>query len=164
MRAGATISLLVSALLLGACATILTPTYGVREGNLAPCPRNRDCVSSSDTDPALYIAPLAYTSSRAKAAADLLNAIKSVGQMRIVSNHRSYLRVEYPINNPASHASEYYYQPEEAVDDVEFYMPPKRRIIEMRSIARLGLFDVGANRARLEQIRAAFNKLQPTSK
>ncbi|MGH8311877.1 MAG: DUF1499 domain-containing protein [Gammaproteobacteria bacterium] len=154
------IPLLTVALLLASCTTILTPTYGVREGQLAPCPSNRDCVSSSDTDPALYIAPLTYTSTRAQASADLLQAINAVGQARIVSNHRNYLRVEYPISNPAERASEYYYQPENAVDDVEFYLVPKRGIIEMRSIARLGLFDVGANRARLEQIRSAFEKLQ----
>lgn len=160
MRAGVIIPSLIVTLLLSACTTLLTPLYGVREGRLAPCPLNRDCVSSSDTTPSLYIAPLAYTSSRTQATQDLLKAIQAVGQARIVSNHRNYLRVEYPINTPAEHASEYYYQPEEAVDDVEFYLVPGSRLIEMRSIARLGLFDVGANRARLEQIRDAFENLQ----
>lgn len=160
MRAGANIPLLTVALLLASCTAILTPMYGVREGQLAPCPSNRDCVSSSDTDPALHIAPLTYTSTRVQASADLLQAINAVGQARIVSNHRNYLRVEYPISNPAERAAQYYYQPANAVDDVEFYLVPERHVIEIRSIAQLGLFDVGANRARLEQIRAAFEKLQ----
>lgn len=160
MRAGAIITSCIVTLLLGACTTILTPMYGVRQGKLATCPPNRDCVSSSDTDPALYFAPLAYTSTRALATADLLTAINAVGQARIVSNHRNYLRIEYPISNSSESASRYYYQPEEAVDDVEFYLVPQRHVIEVRSIARLGLFDVGANRARLEQIRDAFEKLQ----
>lgn len=160
MRAGAIIPLCVVPLLLGACTTILTPTYGVREGQLPACPLHRDCVSSSDTDPAVYIAPLAYTSTPAKAWSDLLLAIKAAGQARIVSNHHNYLRIEYPINSPADQASEYYYQPEEDMDDVEFYLVPHQHVIEMRSIAQLGLFDVGANRARLEQIRSVFEKLQ----
>ncbi|MGB9428677.1 MAG: DUF1499 domain-containing protein [Gammaproteobacteria bacterium] len=147
-------------LALGACSTILTPTFGVREGQLAACPTNRDCLSTQDNNTGLYIAPLVYTGSHAQARSDLLTAVNAVGQGRIVSNHRNYIRIEYPIVGRSEHASEYYYQPENAVDDVEFYLDPERRIIEMRSIARLGLFDVGANRARLEQIRAAFNKLQ----
>lgn len=145
---------------LSACSTILTPTFGVREGQLAVCPTNRDCLSTQDNNADLYIAPLVYTSSHAQARSDLLTAVNAVGQSRIVSNHRNYIRIEYPIVSRSEHASEYYYQPENAVDDVEFYLDPERRIIEMRSIARPGLFDVGANRARLEQIRGAFNKLQ----
>ena len=83
-----------------------------------------------------------------------------VGEGRIVSNHRNYIRIEYPIADRSDQNSEYYYQPENAVDDVEFYLDPNRYLIEMRSIARLGLFDIGANRARLEQIRTAFAALQ----
>ncbi|HKT33087.1 MAG TPA: DUF1499 domain-containing protein [Gammaproteobacteria bacterium] len=160
VRIGTHIPLLTVALLLASCTAILTPMYGVREGQLAPCPSNRDCMSSSDTDPARYIAPLIYTGTRARASSDLLQAINAVGQARIVSNHRNYLRVEYPISNPAERAAQYYYQPANAVDDVEFYLVPERHVIEIRSIAQLGLFDVGANRARLEQIRSAFEKLQ----
>ncbi|MGH8403178.1 MAG: DUF1499 domain-containing protein [Gammaproteobacteria bacterium] len=147
-------------LALSACSTILTPTYGVRQGQLSPCPQNRDCVSTRDTDPSLYIAPLVYTSTRNQARNDLLIAITVVGQARIVSNHSNYIRVEYPIADRSDRSSEYYYQPENAVDDVEFYFVPSRHIIEMRSIARLGLFDIGANRARLEKIRMAFADLQ----
>ncbi|HVC29108.1 MAG TPA: DUF1499 domain-containing protein [Gammaproteobacteria bacterium] len=142
------------------CSTILTPTFGVRQGQLASCPLQRDCVSSQDSDPKLHIAPLVYASTRDQARSDLLIAITVVGQGRIVSNHRNYIRIEYPITDKTETTSEYYYQPENAVDDVEFYLEPDQHIIEMRSIARLGLFDIGANRARLEQIRSAFAELQ----
>jgi uncharacterized protein (DUF1499 family) len=143
------------------CSTILTPTFGVRQGQLASCPPQRDCVSSQDNDPNLHIQPLIYTSTRDQARSDLLIAATVVGQGRIVSNHRSYIRIEYPISDSkADHASAYYYQPENAVDDVEFYLDPNSHVIEMRSIARLGLFDIGANRGRLERIRSAFAELQ----
>jgi uncharacterized protein (DUF1499 family) len=46
------------------------------------------------------------------------------------------------------------------VDEVEFYLSPATHDIQLRSIARLGLFDVGANRERLEKIRAVFDVLQ----
>jgi uncharacterized protein (DUF1499 family) len=154
------ILLVVVGLATNGCSTILTPTFGVRQGQLAPCPPQRDCVSSQETDPKLHIAPLVYSSTRDQARSDLLIAATVVGQGRIVSNHRNYIRIEYPITDKAETASEYYYQPENAVDDVEFYLEPNQHVIEMRSIARLGLFDIGANRARLEQVRAAFNELQ----
>lgn len=152
--------LLIVVLLTSACTTVLTPMYGVREGKLAPCPPHSDCLSSQDQNPALHIAPLVFTSNRQQARNDLLIAINAVGHGQIVSNHLNYLRVAYSIANVADHASQYFYQPEDAVDDVEFYIVPGRQIIEMRSVARLGLFDVGANRARLEKIRAAFAELQ----
>jgi len=146
------------------CTTILTPKFGVRQGQLASCPPQRDCVSTRDKDPNLHIAPLVYTSTREQARSDLLIAATVVGQGRIVSSHRNYIRIEYPISDRADHASAYYYQPENAVDDVEFYLDPNRHVIEMRSIARLGLFDIGANRARLEKIRSAFAELQQRHK
>ncbi|MGA9854177.1 MAG: DUF1499 domain-containing protein [Gammaproteobacteria bacterium] len=154
------ILLLLVVWVISACSTILTPTFGVRQGQLASCPPQRDCVSSQDSDPKLHIAPLGYTSTRDQARSDLLIAVTVVGQGRIVSNHRNYIRIEYPITDKPEVTSEYYYQPENAVDDVEFYLEPNQHVIEMRSIARLGLFDIGANRARLEQIRAAFAELQ----
>lgn len=143
-----------------ACSTVLAPDFGVRQGRLASCPPRRDCVSSQDRDPDRYIAPLAYSSSRQQARSDLLAAIAAVGEVRIVSNHRNYLRVQYPTASRTDHASQYYYQPENAVDEVEFYLLPDRHLIEMRSIARLGLLDIGANRSRLEKLRAAFEALQ----
>jgi uncharacterized protein (DUF1499 family) len=151
---------LLAVLAVNGCSTMLTPTFGVRQGQLASCPPQRDCVSSQDPDPNLHIAPLVYTSTRDQARSDLLIAISVVGQGRIVSNHRNYIRIEYPITDKAEATSKYYYQPENAVDDVEFYLEPDKNVIEMRSIAKLGLFDVGANRARLEQVRSAFAELQ----
>lgn len=149
-----------AALTLSACSTILTPDFGVRQGKLAPCPPKRDCISTQNSDPDHHIDPIAYSSNRNQARLDLIRAIYAVGDARLVSNHSTYLRVEYPIENHNSKSSQYYYQPEAAVDEVEFYFSPGPHQIEMRSIARLGLFDVGANRELLEKIRAVFLILQ----
>ena len=43
-------------LALSACSTILTPTFGAREGQLASCPPRHDCVSTQDQDPSLHCA------------------------------------------------------------------------------------------------------------
>jgi uncharacterized protein (DUF1499 family) len=148
------------ALTLSACSTVLTPDFGVRQGKLSPCPPKRDCISTQAPDPDHYIEPISYSSNRGQARLDLIKAIYAVGDARLVSNHSTYLRVEYPTENHDSRSSQYYYQPDSAVDEVEFYLSPATHNIEMRSIARLGLFNIGANRDRLEKIRAVFAILQ----
>ena len=42
------------------------------------------------------------------------------------------------------------------VDDVEFWVNPAKGVIDVRSASRLGREDFGANRARVEAIRAAY--------
>ncbi|HEY9647011.1 MAG TPA: DUF1499 domain-containing protein, partial [Chroococcidiopsis sp.] len=42
------------------------------------------------------------------------------------------------------------------VDDVEFYLSPADGVIHVRSASRLGQSDLGVNRKRIEDIRAAF--------
>ena len=155
------------ALGLAGCTSIVSPDYGVREGHLDSCPVNKDCVSSQDTDPKLYIAPMSYViitgdsqATRDKAHADLVSAINAVGVARIVSNHRNYIRVEYPAVGHEQPGGAYAYQPDEAVDEVEFYLPPNGHSIEMRSVGKLGLLNNDDTRERLEKIRVLFQKLQ----
>lgn len=143
------------------CSTILSPDYGVRQGHLEACPPNSDCVSSQDQDPDRYIVPLSFNSSRDKAHNDLLVAVGSLGEGRIVSNHTTYIRVQFPASTHATRNTEYSYQPESAIDEVEFYLLTTGTV-EMRSVAKLGLLDNGANRERLEKIRALFERLQQT--
>ena len=42
------------------------------------------------------------------------------------------------------------------VDDLEFWVNPFTQVIEMRSASRLGQEDMGANRQRIEAIRAVY--------
>lgn len=156
-------------LCLAGCTSIVSPDYGVREGHLAPCPANKDCVSSQDTDPKLYIAPLDYITvdannyaSRDRAHNDLVGAINSVGPGRIVSNHRNYIRVEFPAAGHEQRSADYYYQPDSAVDEVEFYLAPGSHTVEIRSVGKLGILENDDIRDRLERIRAAFLKIQQT--
>lgn len=152
---------------LAGCTSIVSPDYGVREGHLVPCPANKDCVSTQDTDPKLYIAPMEYVviagdiqATRDKAHADLVAAIDAVGPARIVSNHRNYIRVEYPAAGHEQRSGAYYYQPDEAVDEVEFYLAQTGHVIEMRSVGKLGLLNNDDTRERLEKIRMLFQKFQ----
>jgi uncharacterized protein (DUF1499 family) len=150
-----------------ACHGPLAPDYGPREGKFPACQENQDCVSSQETDPKLYIAPLHYQPShndaqadRDQAHADLIAAINAAGTARIVSNHRHYVRVDYPAATQDQSKTAYYYQSEQAVDEAQFYLSPNSYGIEMYSVGKLGLMENGASRDRLERIRAYFDKLQ----
>ena len=43
-------------------------------------------------------------------------------------------------------------------DDVEFWLDRDAHVIQVRSASRLGASDLGVNRARIEKIRAQFQK------
>jgi uncharacterized protein (DUF1499 family) len=150
----------LSLALAAGCSNILPPDFGVREGHLAACPTDRDCVSSQDTDESHHIAPLEYQSSRDKAHDDLLAAIITLPDGRIVSNHRNYVRVQFAEASDAPKTSKYFYQLESAVDEVEFYLAPTGQLIEVRALGKQGLLGNGTNRARIEHIRAVLQKLQ----
>ena len=42
------------------------------------------------------------------------------------------------------------------VDDLEFLIDPDARVIQVRSASRVGYSDLGVNRARVNQVRVAF--------
>ena len=44
------------------------------------------------------------------------------------------------------------------VDDVEFYINEKNKIIHFRSASRIGYSDLGVNRKRMEEIVKMFKK------
>jgi uncharacterized protein (DUF1499 family) len=154
-------ALFVLAAAAAGCSSVVQPQYGISGGVLYPCPESRACVSSQDADEKRKVEPLAYTSDRRDARADLIAAINSFPGVRIVSSHRSYVRAEFPskaLKNQDD--NEYYFAPRMGVDDVELYFPPNDRAIHVRSAARLGLLDSGENRERVETLRTRFAQLQ----
>ena len=159
--------LLVTSLALCGCRGPLSPDYGPREGKFPACQENQDCVSSQETDPKLFIAPIRYQPShnnaqadRDDAHADLIAAINAAGPARIVSNHRHYVRVEYPAATQDQRKTDYYYQSDQAVDEAQFYLSPNSYSIEMYAVVKQSLMENGDARERLERIRAYFDKLQ----
>ena len=115
---------------------------GVTDGKLLACPNSPNCVSSQSTDAEHKIAPLTYTGDPAKALADLKAVISSMPRTKIITAEGNYLYAEF-----TSALMGY-------VDDVEFYLNADKGLIELRSASRLGQSDLGANRDRIEAIRA----------
>jgi uncharacterized protein (DUF1499 family) len=114
---------------------------GVKSGNLADCPSSPNCVNSQSTNPQSQIDPLPLVS-----ISDLKKVIAAMERTTIIEATDSYLYAEFK-----SKLMGY-------VDDVEFYLDPAAKVIQVRSASRLGQSDLGVNRQRIETIR---QKLTP---
>jgi uncharacterized protein (DUF1499 family) len=117
---------------------------GVRNGLLKAVPSSPNAVSSQATGGYHRIEPLRYIGTFEPAMAALKSIIESTPRTSIVEERADYLYAEF-----TSRLIGY-------VDDVEFYFPPKQRVIHVRSASRLGHGDFGVNRKRIEDIRAKF--------
>jgi uncharacterized protein (DUF1499 family) len=121
---------------------------GVQSGQLTPCPSTPNCVNSQSVDAEHKIAPITYNSSPEKAFTDLKKVIQSLNRTKIIAETDNYLYVEFTIPIMGF------------VDDVEFYLEPGTKEIQVRSASRLGESDLGVNRRRIETIRAKLNELE----
>lgn len=131
--------------LLGCSGTM--PKLGVNNGQLMPCPDTPNCVSSQAADQDHFIQPILFSGSAQDAQARLLQLLKALQRTNIIVVQDYYIRAEF--------TSKLF----RFVDDVEFYFPSTKTgeiIIHLRSASRIGYSDLGANRARIEQIRDEF--------
>jgi len=123
---------------LTACAGEPPQNIGVQDGRLTSCPDSPNCVSSYATDETHSIEPLVAE----------LNQIERVllelDEANIVDAGANYLYAEFTSGIMGF------------VDDVEFFYDPDNGITHVRSASRVGYGDMGANRNRIEAIRAAI--------
>ncbi|GAC1338933.1 MAG: hypothetical protein NVS2B9_17820 [Myxococcales bacterium] len=120
---------------------------GVREGSLSACPAKPNCVSDAATDEAHRVAPLRFPGSGAAGWAALKNVVRRQRNVTVVVEDGPYLRAEF--RSPLFGF----------VDDLELLAGD--RTASVRSASRVGTSDFGANRKRVEQIRAASAALRP---
>jgi uncharacterized protein (DUF1499 family) len=124
---------------------------GVQGGRLKPPSLTPNSVSSQA---ALYpdnpqhaqaqIAPLAPRGDRPATIAKLKSLIEAMPRTQIVKSEPDYLYVQF--TTPLM----------KFVDDVEFWFDPAAQVVQVRSASRLGEGDLGANRKRIEALRAAL--------
>lgn len=118
------------------------------DGTLIDCGSAPHCVSSMATDPDRQVAPLGYGGSTEAAQRALAKIISNMQGGAVVENTPGYMRAEF-----TSPVFRY-------VDDVQFVFQDDRTI-QVRSSSRIGYYDFGANRKRIEDIRKAFDAVQP---
>ncbi len=117
---------------------------------LAPCPSSPNCVSSLADDDRHKVAPLPGAGNRADSLA-LLDAVLE-----------DWPRVSHRAVGPARVEARFTTRILRFVDDVTFYVH-EDGVIEVRSASRIGYWDLGANRRRVEDLREQLEaRLQPT--
>lgn len=125
-------------------------TLGAFNGTLASCPDKPNCVSSRATASRHAIAPLALDGPATEAWKHLVATIRAMPGATIVTDERvtggRYLHAEF-----ASRVFGF-------VDDLECLLADGAKAIDIRSASRLGSYDFGANRARVEALRAAIDR------
>lgn len=153
--AGALVALAVLLVLagqLGWLSGTAPENLGVRDGRLKPPAKTPNSVSSQADLHAgtsalvdyARIAPLAAGDDPAATMQRLKKVITATPGARIVDARPDYLYVQF-----ATRWLKF-------VDDTEFWLSDRERVIHVRSSSRLGRKDFGVNRARIEQIRAAL--------
>lgn len=149
--------LLAAFLLLGATLTIsgdkvfagIRPTnLGINLSQLTACPSTPNCVNSQSADSKHSIAPLTYNSSEQEAWANLKAAIATFNRAKVIQEADNYIYAEFTLPIVGF------------VDDVEFQLDEKAKVINVRSASRMGESDLGVNRQRVENIRTKFTQLQ----
>ncbi len=136
------LALLVS---LAGCKATEPEVLGLQDGKLAQCPDKPNCVLSQNPGEEHAIAPLAFTGTAAEAQA----AVRA-----IVANHKGETAEVVTVDGNYVHI-EFTTSLMKYVDDLELLVVPGEKI-HVRSASRIGRSDMGANRKRVEAIRAAL--------
>jgi len=113
---------------------------------ILPCPSTPNCVSSIDRDPKHFVLPLRFEGSSADARQRLLKVLSSLKRTRVVTSKENHIRAE-----SVSAVMGF-------VDDLEFLFDARENIIHVKSASRVGYYDLGVNRRRIEKIRKLFNE------
>ncbi len=111
---------------------------------LSECSDSPNCVSSFATDAGHRIEPIPFNGSLEETQSKLLATLQEIPRVEIVTADPTYIHAV-----TRSRIMGY-------VDDNEFLLDEESGLIHLRAAARLGESDLGANRARIETIRAGY--------
>lgn len=114
---------------------------------LAPCPHTPNCVSSLNVDGYQMVEPLRYHMAQSTAIDRLYGLIEKMPRAKVVRSTQNYLHIEF-------RSAVFGF-----IDDVEFVFGDRPGIIHVRSASRVGYWDLGVNRRRVERIREEFTKI-----
>ncbi len=127
--------------LLLACTAVKSTASGGQDDKLPPCPASPNCVSSDATDEVHRVESYRLLVASRQGWQVLLEVVAALPRTTVVTANDGYLHAE-------SRSALFGF-----VDDVEFQLRPAGKIIAVRSASRLGYWDLGVNRRRVEQIR-----------
>ncbi len=114
-------------------------------GKLNSCGEAPNCVSSSAAkDDSHFVAP--FDCPAESSWEKLLEKLPSLGlEIKVRSGNYAHLVYKSDVF--------------EFIDDIELFYDPQAKLIQIRSASRVGYSDMGANKARYEQIKNLFSTL-----
>ncbi|MDB9867858.1 DUF1499 domain-containing protein [Pseudomonadales bacterium] len=134
---------------LGACSSQIGASLDGQDGRLSPCPAAPHCVTSEvDESASAYVAPIAMNGLTSQQARTLLISAMTEMQGQINTQTDRYLA--------ASFKSKMF----GFTDDLECRIDSAAGLIQVRSASRLGYYDMGANRRRVNELRQRFAVLR----
>lgn len=127
-------------------------TVGPMGGRLQACdPEKSNCVCSQHKAEGRnlgphYVQPFSFEGDPGDAMTRVMAVLMQQANCRIVVNRSDYLHAEFVSGTLGF------------TDDVEFLLALPEQVIHVRSASRLGLTDFGVNRARVKELREAFDE------
>lgn len=132
-------------LLMGGSEKVMSQNHST-EGALAPCGTKPNCVSSQSTSERHKTEPFKLNSSGPAALRKLQAIISDLPGTTIIRAEDRYLQAEFKSRLFGF------------VDDVEFVANEQEGRVDVRSASRVGYYDFGANRRRVEKIRSLYDQ------
>lgn len=120
----------------------MPPDAPAEPGGPTPCPRRPNCASSGHERPGRRVEPIALSPPLDLAFARMDEAITRLGG-KVTVRAPDLLRAEFRTFLGF-------------VDDVDVFFDMHNKTIHLRSASRLGWWDFGVNRRRLERIRELY--------
>ena len=127
------------------CAGKRPSNLGISGGVLAACPSSPNCISSDATDKPHQIEPFQIEAGRADIWKIVRGLVLQLPRTKIIESSTEYIHAE-------CRSAVFGF-----VDDLELHYRPAENLIAVRSASRLGHSDFGANRRRIELLRASFS-------
>jgi uncharacterized protein (DUF1499 family) len=115
---------------------------------LADCPPQPHCVSSLSQDPKQRVAPLQLNSTRDDTMQAIAEVLSDMGGIRI--EYADDMRIEALAVTPLLRFK----------DDLTLALDSDNHCLHIRSCSRIGYYDFGANRRRVEYIRRLLQQHQ----
>jgi uncharacterized protein (DUF1499 family) len=117
----------------------LCTTVQATEEKLSDCPDKPNCVSTKASRAEQKIEPIPYTKSLSEFKVDVANALDKMGNNKVITSSEDYFSVEF--------TSSFF----RFVDDFEILFDQKKSLIHLKSKSRVGHYDFGANKKRVEE-------------
>ena len=120
---------------------------GLENGKLLPCKEKPNCVCSLEKREVYFVEPLRFSGSPEVALQNLKKLILEIDGLSLKSQSDGYMHF-----TAKSRLFGF-------IDDLEIQISADNQTIQIRSESRVGYSDLGANRKRVEKIRAMFNTM-----